>query len=65
VERKRIIIVAIVKTINAFLCFGLLRSIAGKSFFSPWDLAILFFLEIIIPAGIIINPSIRNPGKMI
>jgi hypothetical protein len=64
VERKRIINVAIVKTINALLCLGLFRSIAGNSFFSDGVEAILFFLEIIIPAGIIINPSKRNPGKI-
>jgi hypothetical protein len=64
VERKRIINVAMVKTINAFLCLGVFRSIAGNNFFSVGIEAILFFLEIIIPAGIIINPSNRNPGKI-
>ena len=63
-ERKRIINVAMVKITNAFLCFGLFRSIAGNRFFSVGVEAIFFLLEISIPAGIIISPSKRNPGKI-
>ncbi len=54
-----------VKAIKAFLCIGLFKSTAGKSFFSPGVLVILFFLEIKIPTGTIISPSNRNPGKII
>ena len=54
-----------VKTINADLCAGIFKSIAGNSFFLSVSKAALFFLEKIIPAGIIKSPSNKNPGKII
>jgi hypothetical protein len=53
-----------VNKINAFLWPGLFRSIAGSRFFSAGVEAILFFLEIITPDGIIISPNNRKPGKI-
>jgi hypothetical protein len=38
---------------------------AGSRFFSAGAEASLFFLEIMIPAGIIKSPNNKNPGKMI